>query len=122
MSIPSLSGEWVSTYHYHDGVDSSRHTILFEQDELLMNGISQSQPDDSVLSFTLAFDVENRALTGTWRETTSTAGQYKGRVFHGAVQFLLNAELNHARGKWVGFNSDNSVVNTGEWELQKSQP
>jgi hypothetical protein len=121
MKTPDLSGEWISTYHYHDGSDSSSHTLLFDQDELVINGMSLPEPDGSVLSFTLELDADNRALTGTWRESTSPTGLYQGRVFHGAVQFLLNTEFTHAQGKWLGFNSDYSTVNTGDWELQKSQ-
>lgn len=58
-------------------------------------------------------------MTGTWYEKTSSSGEYRGSVFHGAVQFILNTELGTAEGKWIGFNNTRSKVNVGDWSLTK---
>lgn len=113
-----LSGEWLSTYTYSEG-QTSQHTLEITQSDLIVIGKTIESADESNLSFNLILDPGNNVLTGTWQEETSRQGDYKGFVFHGALQFILDLETNRAEGKWVGFNSDRSNINTGEWILER---
>lgn len=116
-----FSGEWISRYTYHDGNESGEHVVVFEGG-VELEGHSLPQSDDSELSLHLAYDQETNSLTGTWREKTSPTGHYGGKVFHGALQLLLNAAGDQAAGKWVGFNGDLTQVTVGEWTILKKQP
>jgi hypothetical protein len=57
-----------------------------------------------------------QVLTGTWTEETNPAGYYKGAVYHGAIQLLLEPTGRKMTGKWVGFGRDFDL-NTGPWTL-----
>ena len=50
-------------------------------------------------------------ITGTWSEETS-AGDYAGGVYFGAIQMLAEPTGHRLAGKWVGFGRDFDV-NTG---------
>lgn len=114
----NLSGEWTSSYSYHDGGDTSQHIIVFEGDANV-KGKSLPQPDDSKLSLRLSYDDTTNTLTGTWREVTSPAGKYKGKAFHGALQLILNKAGDKAEGMWLGFSSDLTRINSGKWKLNR---
>lgn len=114
----TLSGTWVSKYKHH-GDEIGLHEVTVSKsanDQYKVEGLGE---DDSTLSMLLVYSHETNTLTGTWEEHTSLNGLYKGAVFHGAVQFVLNNEFNLAKGKWVGFNQNKTKINSGEWELEK---
>jgi hypothetical protein len=115
-----FSGAWLSNYSYHEGEDNSQHIVTFEGGTEIA-GRSLVQPDGSELLLRLTHDAESNTLTGTWHETTSPAGPYKGRVFHGVLQLILNEVGDKAEGKWLGYNSNVTHVNTGNWKLEKKQ-
>ncbi|MDB5185531.1 MAG: putative DNA-binding protein [Candidatus Saccharibacteria bacterium] len=124
MKAANLSGTWSSKYTYRSGEDgqvlTGEHHVMFKhiRDELFV-GTSVPNADKSKLTLRLSYDAENKALTGTWQEVTSPTGYYQGAAFRGAVQFILNTDLTVAGGRWVGFNSSKTRVNTGEWTLIK---
>lgn len=55
-------------------------------------------------------------ITGTWTERTSPDGYYRGAVYHGAIQLLMDPTAKKMTGKWVGFGR-RMDMNTGVWEL-----
>jgi hypothetical protein len=55
-------------------------------------------------------------VTGTWTEQTQVDGYYKGAVYHGAIQVLLEPTGHRMSGKWVGFGRE-LEVNDGPWSL-----
>ena len=123
MAENIMSGEWLSKYSYTSGTKgeavTSEHTIIFKAENPYLVGRSLPQADGSSVVLQLLHDPENRVLTGTWRETTSLAGKYKGVTFHGALQFLLDEDGHKAAGAWVGYNSTHTHINSGEWSLEK---
>ncbi len=76
---------------------------------------SSSAPD---LSGKVRLDlaVDRLVATGAWRERTSPTGYYKGAVYHGAIQLVIDPMGRSMRGKWLGFGRD-FKVNIGDWEL-----
>ncbi len=54
--------------------------------------------------------------TGSWRETTSPAGYYKGAIYHGTLQMIIDPSGRSMHGMWLGFSRD-FKVNSGRWEL-----
>src|SRR5688572_33047129 len=101
-----LSGEWVSRYAYTSSgkVHTGEHIVVLQENDAALRGRSIPQDDGSVLELQLTHDTATNTLTGTWRETTSPGGYYKGAVFHGVLQLLLQEAGKEANGKWLGFN------------------
>ena len=120
MALQSnLSGIWQSRYTYTSSTQSGEHEgkhkvrIFQSRDKLVI----ESTPDNnSYLVMRLAVDEHNNVATGTWQEVTATDGHYKGAVYHGAIQLLIDPNNKRMSGKWLGFSKDRQV-NVGPWEL-----
>lgn len=116
-----ISGKWRSKYRYSSGSRDdelvSEHVVVFEVNENQV--IGKSVADVSGSELTLELVVEDNILTGIWTEKTSPTGDYKGALFHGALQLILSEDGNLMTGKWVGYNSSRSVVKVGDWEFTK---
>jgi hypothetical protein len=113
-----LSGLWHSKYLYHSsgrGQDfEGEHYLALRQQGTRLLGQSLPHSIDSRLKLDIA--VENSVATGTWTERTSPTGYYKGAIYHGALQLVVDPMGRHMRGRWLGFGRD-FQVNTGDWEL-----
>src|SRR6266568_1086677 len=111
-----IAGAWRSEYPYpstgRGGTFTSQHDVdlRWEGSRLAVRSLPSSP---SLLTMELA--IEGQVVTGTWREATDPDGYYRGREFHGAVQFLLDPGGRQMAGKWVGYGTDE--VNTGDWSL-----
>lgn len=119
MRRMDFSGEWISAYSYHEGGNAGEHTLVFNTDGPVLVAQSLPQSDGSELTLRLEHDYENTSLTGTWCEVTSPGGRYRGDVFHGALQLVLDKAGVQAEGLWVGYNSDRTHVISGNWTLRK---
>jgi hypothetical protein len=119
MATSDLAGEWTSRYVYHDGTATSEHTVSLEHagDNLLVG--KGTDEAGSQLSLELEHDEHNNVLTGTWQEVTSPTGEYRGEIFHGALQLIVNSSLDNAAGLWVGFNTARKRINVGPWSLTR---
>ncbi|HEX8763289.1 MAG TPA: hypothetical protein VF733_06070 [Candidatus Saccharimonadales bacterium] len=119
-----LTGEWISRYVYLNSAsesNASEHVVILHQNDNKVVGRSLPQSDGSMVELHLTYDSEGGTLTGTWREQTSSKGRYRGTLFHGALQLLLNKAHTKAAGKWVGFNSSRTEVKSGEWQIARSR-
>ncbi len=114
----SLGGVWHSKYSYYsDGRGKqfeSEHYVALRQSGRHVSAQSLPNSLDSVLTLDLAID--GSALTGTWMERTSPTGYYKGAVYHGAIQLLLDPTMRSMSGQWVGFDK-RANVDSGAWDL-----
>jgi transcriptional regulator with XRE-family HTH domain len=116
-SYGPLSGIWLSEYQYpssgRGGSFSSRHYVMVLQRgaRLMVRSVPASS---SQLSIELS--ANGQVVTGTWTEQTEASGYYKGAVYHGALQMLLDPTGRRMEGEWVGFGRDMSV-NHGPWSL-----
>ncbi|WP_154402883.1 hypothetical protein [Nocardioides speluncae] len=113
-----LSGIWHSRYRYSStgrGRDlHSEHYVLIRHigDRLF----GRSLPSNNGSRVSLDLSVNGNVATGTWSERTSPAGYYRGSVYHGALQYVVDPLGKSMRGRWVGFNRE-STVDSDLWQL-----
>jgi hypothetical protein len=113
-----LSGIWHSRYvYYSSGQDQElegEHYVVLRQRLNRLRGQSLPHSQDSSLKLDLT--VSGPVATGAWIEQTSPTGYYKGAIYHGTLQLIVNPTGRAMSGRWLGFGK-NFKVNTGEWEL-----
>jgi hypothetical protein len=116
-----LAGVWHSRYVYYSsgrqGEFVGQHYVVLNQQENHVSG--QSLPNSLNSLLTLDLSVANSAATGTWIERTSPTGYYKGAVYRGAIQLLIDPTGTKMTGQWLGFDKESSI-NTGDWELTRA--
>jgi len=117
-SDPRLSGIWHSRYVYYSSGRKEdfegEHYVAVRQQGNRLLGQSLPHSIDSRLRLDMA--LEGSVVTGSWTERTSPTGYYKGAIYHGAIQLLIDPLGRRMKGKWLGFGRD-FKINTGEWEL-----
>jgi transcriptional regulator with XRE-family HTH domain len=117
-----LSGIWRSRYTYPStgrGQDfTGEHYVLMRQKENRLVG--QSLPHSVGSQLRLELTLDSSIATGTWRETTSSAGYYEGAVYHGTLQMVVDPVGTYMRGRWLGFGKE-FAINTGPWELTRCE-
>ncbi len=121
VGIGSLDGVWHSKYvYYSDGrgqqFEGEHYVVLRQRGHQVS---AQSLPNflESVLTLDLVPD--GSILTGTWMERTSPTGYYKGSVYHGAIQLLVDPTMRSMTGQWLGFDKK-SNIDSGLWELSRA--
>jgi hypothetical protein len=92
-----------------------RYVVLNQQDNHLSG---QSLPNSLNSLLSLDLSVSNSIVTGTWIERTSPTGYYKGAVYRGAIQLLVDPTGSKMTGRWLGFDKE-SNINTGDLELTR---
>ncbi|WP_412539363.1 hypothetical protein R8Z50_26415 [Longispora sp. K20-0274] len=115
-----LSGVWHSRYGYYS---DSRQQDLFGEHYVVIRHTAdrltvESLPHTTGSRLDLDLVVNAAIVTGTWTEQTSPAGHYRGGIYHGTVQLVLDPMSQAMEGKWLGFGKK-FTVNTGVWELQR---
>lgn len=76
----------------------------------------ESLPNSNKSFLLIELKLNGRYATGTWRERTEHKGYYKGRLYEGALQLVIDDDGRHMAGKWVGAGKD-LKLNVGAWEL-----
>lgn len=118
MADDRLAGIWRSRYVYYSSGRKTEfegeHYVVLRRQRGRLVGQSLPHSRDSRLSLDLS--VDGSVATGTWSERTSPTGYYKGAVYHGTIQLLVDPMSRSMSGKWLGFGK-NFKVNSGEWEL-----
>lgn len=113
----ALTGIWLSEYEYPSSGRGRSFTgrhyamVLQRGARLMVRSLPASR---SRLSMDLTLN--GQVATGTWTEQTQVDGYYKGAVYHGAIQVLLEPTGHRMTGKWVGFGRE-LEVNVGPWSL-----
>ena len=119
--VARFAGVWHSRYvYYSDGRQQEfegEHYVVLNHQGNRVHG--QSLPNSLNSLLTLEFTVDGSVLTGTWMERTSPTGYYKGAVYHGAIQLLVDPTGRSMSGRWLGFDKK-STVKSGEWELTRA--
>lgn len=115
-SIPL--GIWKSTYRYPStgrGQElTGEHYVRAHQHQHHI--VFESAAETSASYLIIRLSIEDDIATGSWQEQTEPDGHYKGAVYHGALQLVINDDHTTMKGKWVGFSKD-MEVNVGPWEL-----
>ena len=116
-----FSGIWKSTYRYPSS--SRKDTFVGEHFVQFFRAgnelVIQSTPNESGSYLIMRLTLDDRILTGTWHEYTSQEGHYKGAIYYGAIQLVIDESANTIRGKWVGFTKD-MHVESDEWTLTRT--
>lgn len=117
-SAVDMSGIWHSRYLYYSSGRGKQfegeHYMVVRQDGTRLDGQSLPHSLDSLLRMHMSID--GSVATGTWTERTSPDGYYRGAVYHGTIQLLVDPVGRQMSGKWLGFGK-NFKINSGEWEL-----
>ncbi|UMP04213.1 hypothetical protein [Amycolatopsis sp. EV170708-02-1] len=113
-----LAGIWHSQYTYSSsgrGKDfiGQHYVVIRQQGNKL---IGQSLPHSTGSSLRLELAVDGSVATGSWRETTSPHGYYKGATYHGTLQLIVDPSARRMHGMWLGFGRE-FVINSGQWAL-----
>lgn len=115
-----LSGVWRSEYGYHSSGRGEHfvgvHYVTLRQQgpSVAVTGLAHSS--GSQLGMTLT--VDGMVATGSWEERTSPTGYYKGAVYRGALQLLIDPSGGQMTGRWLGFGK-RFQINSGDWTLRR---
>jgi hypothetical protein len=120
------AGIWRCCYWFpsnnHDGEDISEYYATIHQrgNKLILESLPNIEESYLILRLTLDGDV----ATGTWQESTSPHGEFKGMVYSGALQLMIDKDHNRMEGKWAGVGKDHELrkarVYTGRWEIVRA--
>lgn len=118
MGDRRLAGVWHSRYiYYSTGRQNDfvgEHYVVLNQQENHLSGQSLPNSLNSLLTFDLS--VNDSIVTGTWIERTSPTGYYKGAVYRGTIQLLIDPTGSRMAGRWLGFDKEYNI-NAGDWGL-----
>lgn len=121
-----FTGIWRSEYKYPS---SGRNAELvgLHYVVIVQHGSSlsvQSLPNGSLnpnSPLRMDLEVDRHIITGTWTEETAKDGYYRGAVYHGAIQMLVEPTGRRMEGQWVGYGKE-FEINTGPWRLVFETP
>lgn len=57
--------------------------------------------------------VDNRFFTGYWYHPIEN---YR---FHGSYQLLIDGDLRHMEGQWIGYSESGKIIDCGKWVWEK---
>lgn len=112
------AGIWHSRYRY----PSSTRLKVFEGEHFVRlqragkQWVLESLPNVSKSYLILRLTVTDGIATGTWQEQTDPDGYYKGVIYHGAIQLVVDDDGRRMQGKWLGYSND-LTINVGSWEF-----
>lgn len=118
-----FSGVWHCTYWYpsneHVGDDPSEYDM-----EAHVSGksvIFESLPNAEKSYMLVRLNIDDGIAAGTWHETTSPTGAFKGARYSGAGQLVIHAPTGNMEGKWAGAGYDHKLkemrIYSGNWEI-----
>lgn len=121
-----LSGLWHFCYWYpsnnHEGDDPSEYEMRAIQKG--KDVVLESLPNDIDAYMLVRLHLDDDVATGTWHETTSPHGEFKGMSYSGAGQLLLDAQKKRLEGNWAGIGLDRATgkakMYTGRWEITRA--
>lgn len=126
MAVTSGDDKWKLTYWYpsnnHSGEDTSEYVML--RHEAGKAWVFESEPNNErSYMFARVLDDGDSLYAGTWYETTSPTGEFKGAQYSGAGQLLLNEAGDKLEGMWAGAGYDHDKkemkVYSGKWVIER---
>jgi hypothetical protein len=125
-----FSGIWHCAYWYpsnnHDGEDVSEYGMAMHRtgDKLVLESLPN--PEEAYMLVNLQLDEDGELATGTWHETTSPHGEFKGAIYSGAGQLLFDDDKHELAGKWAGIGYDydqaKQAIYSGKWQITYVRP
>ncbi|OLT10709.1 hypothetical protein BJF78_05205 [Pseudonocardia sp. CNS-139] len=117
---PELAGLWLSRYRYfstgRDEELEGAHRVRLHAEGDRLRG--RSEPDDTG-TVELDLRADGLLVTGSWTERTATDGYYRGAVYHGILQLVLDPTGRTMTGRWLGPDKA-FAIGTGSWELTRA--
>jgi transcriptional regulator with XRE-family HTH domain len=119
-ALTELDGPWESRYTY---VSTGRGAELEGAHRVVLRAVGgrlvgRSEPTDSgTLELELATD--GLLVTGRWTEHTAPDGYYRGAVYHGILQLVLDPTGRSMAGRWLGPDRHFEIA-CGPWQLQRT--
>jgi len=119
MVYDDFSGVWRSTYWYTSdrrgpGEYESTHMMMAQRRGNTVVFESLPSKDGSFLLVHLRID--DRLASGSWEETSSPDGPFKGARFYGPLQLVMSEDGKAFHGMWLGVGR-NMTVKAGKWEI-----
>lgn len=115
-----FSGVWRSDSHFHSTTRGGDFTLVHfgtmhrKGDKLVFESLEDS--DEAYMLARLSLD--GPVATVVWQNQMSEHGYYKGMLYQGAAQLVLDKDGKAFRGKWVGYGKGGEIK-TGDWEIIK---
>lgn len=108
----SLTGEWLQDWQV-DGREKFEHlNPKLELKQLGKSLVGTFYFEDR--TYRIRAKIENNAfISGIWFDEVS------GQVYHGAFQAKIEVNQKKINGKWIGFSSTHSIINTGSWQWER---
>ncbi len=122
--VDDFSGRWHCTYWFPSntfvGDEPSEYDMVAHQDGATL--VLESEPNDSNAYMFIRLTIEEGVATGTWHETTSPTGEFKGAQYSGSGQLIIDPKTHFMEGKWAGAGYDHRLkkmrIYTGSWEIK----
>lgn len=119
MDEYDFSGVWQCTYWYTSdrrgpGHYTSTHQMMAQRRGNTVVFESLPNGDGSFLLVHLRLD--GRLASGSWEETSSPKGPFKGARFYGPLQLVLDEDGKALRGMWLGVGRQ-MQVKADKWEI-----
>ena len=126
MAVDDFSGTWQFCYWYpsnnHNGEDRSEYRMHAHQKDGEL--VLESMPNDINAYMLARLKFDGNLATGTWYETTSPVGEFKGMEYSGAGQLIVSDDKRAMEGMWAGVGIDRETnkpkIYSGRWELKRS--
>lgn len=119
-SLEELVGLWDSNYSFYStgrkAEFSHSHQIGLRTERGKLIGRSAPTQTGTV---ELELTAAGQLITGSWTEHTSPTGYYRGAVYHGILQLVLDPTGRSMAGQWLGPDK-HFVINSGPWSLSRS--
>jgi hypothetical protein len=123
----SYAGDWYSYTWYPTSDDKGEECSEYEMrayrtaNEVVF--ASKLKDDGSYMLIRLT--VDGAVATGTWYENTAPEGEFKGMMYSGAGQLLIEDDGKTLDGMWAGVGIDRTTekprVYSGRWELRRTR-
>jgi hypothetical protein len=115
-----LAGGWTSRYSYfstgRDAEYEGEHRIRLRTDGDRLVGLSEPTPTGTL---ELDLRADGLLVTGSWTERTAPDGYYRGAVYHGVLQMVVDPDGRSMVGRWLGPDK-HSTINSGRWTLTRT--
>jgi hypothetical protein len=118
--LAELTGDWASRYTYfstgRDAEFEGLHDIRLRAEGGRLVGRSEATPTGCI---ELDLHPEGLLVTGSWTERTAPGGYYRGAVYHGIVQLVVDPVGRSMVGRWLGPDK-HFAINSGRWLLTRT--
>jgi hypothetical protein len=113
--VYNLSGTWRSSYTFTTPSPDADFTNDYDVQihQIGNQVVIQSTPTKDGSYILLRLTRDGRLLTGTWYEHTAEKSHYKGVVYYGPLQLVIDEDGHAMRGNWLGVD-DQMKMQGGE--------